>query len=86
MESSPRRLSREAYDDAQGTLERPSDVKGWAEGERREGQVCQEVYLSKEVVVQEKGASEAQEEDGMDPWATQGMSMGYGEAVSAAVC
>ena len=41
-------------------------VTGWAAGERREGQVCREVHLSKEVVVQEKGASEAQEEDGMD--------------------
>jgi hypothetical protein len=35
------------------------DVTGWAEGERREGQVCREVYLSKEVVVEEKDASEA---------------------------
>ena len=34
----------------------------WAERERREGQVCREVYLSKEVVVQEKDASEAQED------------------------
>ena len=42
-------------------------MTGWAAGERREGQVCREVCnLSKEVVVQEKGASEAQEEDGMD--------------------
>ena len=41
-------------------------MTGWAERERREGQVCREVYLSKEVVVQEKDASEAQEEDGMD--------------------
>ena len=30
----------------------------WAERERREGQVCREVYLSKEVVVQEKGAGQ----------------------------
>jgi hypothetical protein len=59
-------------------------VTGWAAGERREGQVCREVYLSKEVVVQEKGASEAQEEDGMDlgqrkvcPW-----GMGERERVS----
>ena len=35
----------------------------WAEREkRREGQVCREVYLSKEVVVQENDASEAQED------------------------
>jgi len=34
-------------------------VTGWAEGERREGQVCREVYLSKEVVEEEKDASEA---------------------------
>ena len=39
-------------------------MTGWAAGERREGQVCREVYLSKEVVVQEKGASATQEEDG----------------------
>ena len=52
-------------------------MTGWAAGERREGQVCREVYLSKEVVVQEKDAIEAQEEDGMDlgqrkvcPWGT----------------
>ena len=36
------------------------------------------------------GAGEGRERDaggGRDgPWATQGMSMGYGEAVSAAVC
>ena len=37
-------------------------MTGWAAGERREGQVCREVYLSKEVVVQEKDASEAQED------------------------
>jgi len=37
-------------------------VTRWAERERREGQVCREVYLSREVVVQEKDASEAQED------------------------
>jgi len=37
-------------------------VTRWAERERREGHVCREVYLSKEVVVQEKDASEAQED------------------------
>ncbi len=44
-------------------------VTGWAAGERREGQVCREVYLSRsrEVVVQERArSSETQEEDGMD--------------------
>ncbi len=41
-------------------------MKGWAEGERREGQGCREVYLSMEVVVEQKDASEAQEEDRMD--------------------
>ena len=41
-------------------------MKGWAEGERREGQVCREVYLSMEVVEEQKDASEAQEEDRMD--------------------
>ncbi len=40
-------------------------MTGWAEEERRVGQVCREVYLSREVVVQEKGASATQEEDGM---------------------
>ena len=39
-------------------------MTGWAAGERREGQVCRQVYLSREVVVQEKGASATQEEDG----------------------
>jgi hypothetical protein len=38
-------------------------VTRWAEREkRREGQVCREVYLSKEVVEQEKDASEGQED------------------------
>ena len=66
----------------------------WAERERREGQVCREVYLSKEVVVQEKDAIEAQEEGGMDlgqrkvcPW---GMlirrSWGMGERSFWCVC
>ena len=41
-------------------------MTGWAEEERRVGQVCREVYLSREVVVQEKGARATQEEDGMD--------------------
>ena len=42
------------------------------------GQVCREVYLSREVVVQEKGAVERDAGGGRDgPWATQGMSMGY---------
>jgi hypothetical protein len=73
-------------------------VTGWAAGERREAQVYREVYLSrsccKEVVVQEKGAIEAQEEDGMDvgqrkvcPW---GMlirrSWGMGERSFWCVC
>ena len=33
-------------------------MTGWAEEERRVGQVCREVYLSREVVVQEKGAGQ----------------------------
>ncbi len=54
-------------------------VTGWAAGERREGQVCREVHLSKEVVVQEKGASEAQEEDGMDLGQRKVCPCGMGE-------
>jgi hypothetical protein len=54
-------------------------VTGWAEGERREGQVCREVHLSREVVMQEKGASEAQEEDGMDLGQRKVCPWGMGE-------
>ena len=57
---------------------------GWAEGQRREGQVCREVYVSKEDEEEEKEASEAQHEDA--PCATQDKSMGYGEVVCVCVC
>jgi hypothetical protein len=55
-------------------------VTGWTAGERREGQVCREVYLSREVVVvvQEKGTFERDAGGVRDgPWVTQGMSMRY---------
>ena len=59
----------------------------WAERERREGQVCREVYLSKPVVVQEKDAIEAQEEDGMDLEQRKVCPWGMGRlCVCARVC
>ena len=61
-------------------------VTGWAAGERREGQVCREVYLSKEVVVQEKGASATQEEDGMDLGQRKVCPWGMGESSFWCVC
>ena len=61
-------------------------MTGWAEEERRVGQVCREVYQSKEVVVQEKDASEAQEEDGMDLGRRKVCPCGMGESSFWCVC
>ena len=53
--------------------------------------VCREVYLSK-VLQGGGGAGEGRDRgagggrDGLKPWATQGMSMGYGEIVCVCVC